>query len=106
MNKCDHQSRMSSNDFLIFIHLLFYIFSSIISFLLNQREQHSLLDYLKRDPSLPEVLVHVLSKLEESIAKLTDTVCVLLLLPFLGLISVSLQILFSHILLLKMMGFL
>ena len=44
--------------------------------LLNLREQHSLLDYLKRDPCLPEEWVNVLSKLEKSIAKLTDTVCV------------------------------
>jgi hypothetical protein len=55
-----------------------------MSFFLNLRERHSLLDYLKRDSCLPEELVDVLSKLEESIAKLTDTVCVLLSLSFLG----------------------
>lgn len=42
----------------------------------NLCEQRSLLDYLKRDPSLPEELVDLLSKLEMSIAKLTNTVCV------------------------------
>lgn len=49
---------------------------------LNLHEQRSLLDYLKRDPCLPEELVDVPSKLEVSITKLTDTVYVYLLLLF------------------------
>lgn len=70
LKKCDHQL---GYDFLVpRFHTLTYMSFN----LLNLREQHSLLDYLKRDPCLPEELVNVLSKLEKSIAKLTDTVCV------------------------------
>jgi hypothetical protein len=67
----------------VFTHSYLSFVNSYMSFL-NLQEQHSLLDYLKCDPCLPEELVDILSKLEESIAKLTDTVCVLLFLSFLG----------------------
>jgi hypothetical protein len=66
---------------------------------LNLHEQRSLLDYLKRDPCLPEELVDVPSKLEVSITKLTDTVYIFSYFFFmadLDLIFVSLQILFIH----------
>jgi hypothetical protein len=72
--------RILRNDFLIFTRSYFMSFN-----LLTLHEQCSLLVYLKRDPCLPEELVDVLSKLVVSIAKLTNEVCVyiLLLLSFL-----------------------
>jgi len=44
--------------------------------LLSPHQQRSLLEYLRRDTSLPEDLVDVALKLEVSLAMINDPVCV------------------------------